>query len=157
MSRISFLLVVFFMNAGLTMPAFAEKPDKAPKSEKGGKGANHQGNASGSGGISVNVYFDDRDRDVIREYYGQEFRAGNCPPGLAKKNNGCLPPGQAKKWRIGHPLPGDVVFYDLPSSVIVRIGPPPSGYKYVRVAADVLMIAVGTGMVVDAIEDLSRM
>jgi len=22
---------------------------------------------------------------------------GNCPPGLAKKNNGCLPPGQAKK------------------------------------------------------------
>jgi hypothetical protein len=22
---------------------------------------------------------------------------GTCPPGLAKKNNGCLPPGQAKK------------------------------------------------------------
>ena len=22
---------------------------------------------------------------------------GNCPPGLAKKNNGCTPPGQAKK------------------------------------------------------------
>lgn len=22
---------------------------------------------------------------------------GNCPPGLTKKNNGCLPPGQAKK------------------------------------------------------------
>jgi hypothetical protein len=22
---------------------------------------------------------------------------GHCPPGLAKKNNGCLPPGQAKK------------------------------------------------------------
>ena len=22
---------------------------------------------------------------------------GNCPPGLAKKRNGCLPPGQAKK------------------------------------------------------------
>ena len=29
--------------------------------------------------------------------YGQ----GGCPPGLAKKNNGCLPPGQAKKLRIG--------------------------------------------------------
>jgi hypothetical protein len=22
---------------------------------------------------------------------------GRCPPGLARKNNGCLPPGQAKK------------------------------------------------------------
>ncbi len=28
----------------------------------------------------------------------------NCPPGLAKKNNGCLPPGQAKKM-IGAVLP----------------------------------------------------
>jgi len=28
----------------------------------------------------------------------------NCPPGLAKKNNGCLPPGQAKKM-IGAALP----------------------------------------------------
>ena len=38
----------------------------------------------------------------------------------------------------------------------VRIGPPPSGYKYVRVGADILMIAIGTSMVVDAISDLSR-
>jgi hypothetical protein len=25
------------------------------------------------------------------------YGAAGCPPGLAKKNNGCLPPGQAKK------------------------------------------------------------
>ena len=25
------------------------------------------------------------------------YGAGGCPPGLAKKHNGCLPPGQAKK------------------------------------------------------------
>ena len=31
---------------------------------------------------------------------------GNCPPGLAKKNNGCLPPGQAKKlYSVGQRLP----------------------------------------------------
>ena len=30
----------------------------------------------------------------------------HCPPGLAKKNNGCLPPGQAKKlYNIGQRLP----------------------------------------------------
>jgi hypothetical protein len=28
-------------------------------------------------------------------YYG--YGAGGCPPGLAKKHNGCMPPGQAKK------------------------------------------------------------
>ena len=25
------------------------------------------------------------------------YGAGGCPPGLLKKNNGCMPPGQAKK------------------------------------------------------------
>ena len=29
-----------------------------------------------------------------------------CPPGLAKKNNGCLPPGQAKKlYNVGQRFP----------------------------------------------------
>jgi hypothetical protein len=40
--------------------------------------------------------------------------------------------------------------------VPVQIGVPPSGYRYVRVASDILMIAIGTGMVVDAIRDLGR-
>jgi Ni/Co efflux regulator RcnB len=76
-------------------------------------------------------------------------------PGLAKKNNGCLPPGQAKKYAIGQPLPRDVVFYPVPSSVVVQLGAPPAGHKYVRVATDILLIAVGTSMVVDAIQDLA--
>ncbi|HEV2080136.1 MAG TPA: hypothetical protein VGR19_09630 [Allosphingosinicella sp.] len=28
---------------------------------------------------------------------GRRFGRNDCPPGLAKKNNGCMPPGQAKK------------------------------------------------------------
>ena len=28
---------------------------------------------------------------------GHGYTSNDCPPGLAKKNNGCLPPGQAKK------------------------------------------------------------
>jgi hypothetical protein len=34
------------------------------------------------------------------------------------------------------------------------IGLPPPGYRFVRVASDILMIAIGTGMVMDAIYDL---
>jgi hypothetical protein len=34
------------------------------------------------------------------------YGAGGCPPGLAKKNNGCRPPGQAKKlYNIGQRFP----------------------------------------------------
>ena len=38
----------------------------------------------------------------------------------------------------------------------MRLAPPPPNHRYVQVAGDVLMIAVGTGLVVDAIEDILR-
>jgi len=101
-------------------------------------------------------YFIDRHKIVIRDYYDNRYRAGRCPPGLAKKHNGCMPQGQVKNWQIGHPLPRNVIFYDLPPTVLYSIGPPPPGYRFVRVASDILMIAVGTGMVIDAINDLGR-
>ena len=81
---------------------------------------------------------------------------GFCPPGLVKKGSGCLPPGQAKLWRKGERLPQGVVYYDVPRSVVVTLGAPPPGYKYVRVASDILLIAIGTSMVIDAMEDLVR-
>lgn len=106
---------------------------------------------------AAGVHFADRHRTVANGYYAERFRTGRCPPGLAKKNNGCLPPGQAKKWAIGQPLPRDVIYYDLPRALVVELGPPPPRHRYVRVAADILLIAVGTGMVVDAIQDLGNM
>jgi Ni/Co efflux regulator RcnB len=36
----------------------------------------------------------------------------------------------------------------------MQIGSPPAGYRYVRVDNDILLIAAGTRMVVDAILDL---
>ena len=101
-------------------------------------------------------YFGERHRAVAHDYYSEQFHRGHCPPGLAKKHNGCMPPGQAKKWAVGRPLPKDVIFYDVPPTLIVQIGQPPAGHRYVRVATDILLIAVGTGMVMDAIEDIGR-
>jgi len=101
-------------------------------------------------------HFNDDTRRIIGDYYGKQARAGKCPPGLAKKNNGCLPPGQAKKWQVGRPLPREVIYYDVPPPLVVKIGPPPAGHRYVRVAGDILLIAIGTGMVIDAIQDLGR-
>jgi Ni/Co efflux regulator RcnB len=104
----------------------------------------------------IGVYFGESHRAVIREHYGEHGRAGFCPPGLAKKNNGCQPPGQARAWAVGRPLPRDMTYYPLEPSVQVRLGRPPAGYEFVRVASDILLIAVGTSMVMDAIQDLGR-
>ncbi|MDO8597226.1 MAG: hypothetical protein Q7R45_11445 [Sulfuricaulis sp.] len=102
-------------------------------------------------------HFEDRHRVIVHDYYDDQFRGGRrCPPGLAKKHNGCMPPGQAKKWHLGRPLPRDVIFYEVPQPLVLQIGLPPAGHRYVRVATDILMIAIGTGLVVDAIQDLGR-
>jgi Ni/Co efflux regulator RcnB len=124
-------------------PVLAAKPEWAGEGKGHSKGKEKK-------------HFDGDKRSYVRTYYEEEFRGGHCPPGLAKKHNGCMPPGQAKKWRMGQPLPRDVVIYDVPPALVIRIGTPPPGYKYVRVASDILLIAVGTRMVADAIVDLGR-
>jgi Ni/Co efflux regulator RcnB len=144
----------------LAAPALADKPPHAGNPSKGvekdvGKGGGPPG--KNDGGKHDGYKISTNDRDVIRRYYGDQFRAGNCPPGLAKKNNGCMPPGQAKKWGIGQRLPGDLAYYDLPRDLYSRLRPPGGGYKYIRAGADILMISVGTMMVVDAIENLTDM
>ena len=105
--------------------------------------------------VNIGGYFGERQRAAVYDYYGQPPRA-HCPPGLAKKGNGCQPPGQAKKWAMGRPLPRDVQYRPVEADVRVRLGNPPPGHEFVRVASDILLIAVGSAMVIDAIEDLQR-
>ncbi len=167
------LTLVAILGPMLAAPAHADKPSWAGE----GKSHKHENKDKHSGKTRVgdeqagspdrerqtpqrrpsDLGFDERDRLVIHDYYSGAFRSGKCPPGLAKKHNGCQPPGQARKWSRGRPLPRDVVIYDLPRAVLVRLGPPPAGHRYVRVASDILLIAVGSAMVVDALEDLGRM
>jgi Ni/Co efflux regulator RcnB len=99
--------------------------------------------------------FDDRHRAMIHEYYASHYRR-HCPPGLERRGDACVGRVAERRWVRGKPLPRDVVFYDLPPKLAVEVGPPPPGHRYVRVAGDILLIAVGTGLVVDAINDLGR-
>jgi len=165
-------LAIFIAGILAATPSLADKPPWAG----GGKGGKHgqkdwhenrEGNDWAHGGkppheqggqaVRERGYFDDHHRVIVHDYYAGQFQVGRCPPGLAKKHNGCVPPGQAKKWAMGQPLPRDVVIYGLPSTIIGQIGMPPAGYRYVRVANDILLISTGTRMVVDAILDLGGM
>ena len=99
--------------------------------------------------------FNGHDRDEVHRYWVDSYGRGNCPPGLAKKHNGCLPPGQAKKrYTVGHRLSERIVLVEPPPDLVVRIGPPPDGYRYAVVDGDLLKLAVGTLLVVDAIDGL---
>jgi Ni/Co efflux regulator RcnB len=67
-----------------------------------------------------------------------------------------MPPGQAKRWTVGQPLARNVVYYDVPPALVVEFGPAPRGYRYARVDSDILLIALGTGLVLDGIHNLGR-
>src|SRR4030095_8058869 len=65
--------------------------------------------------------------------YGYAY-GGGCPPGLAKKHNGCMPPGQAKKlynigqrWPLGYGHPWN--YNQIPYDMRTQYGLQP-GYNY---------------------------
>lgn len=90
------------------------------------------------------------DRNVLRKYVLAKYKK-NCPPGLAKKNPPCIPPGQSKKYKIGsHLQEGE--YQSLPNYIIEQLTPAPDYGRYVRVDQNVYLITEGTRKVLEAIE-----
>ena len=105
--------------------------------------------------IRAGAFFNDQHRSYARQYYTEHYgNARNCPPGLAKKNNGCMPPGQARKWDIGQPIPRGVAVYPVPQPVIRHLPPPPYGYRYARIGNDIVLVQQQNNIIVDIIVNL---
>jgi hypothetical protein len=153
------------------MPALAGKPDKSDKGKghgnsqgSQGKGQKDKSKHDGDGGWRIehddhdhSPRFSYQDRDYWRDYWHQEYQHGKCPPGLAKKHNGCMPPGQAKKrYQVGHPLPSGVVLVPVPAVLLPRLPVLSPGYRYGMIDGDLVKLAVGTLLVVDAIQGLTN-
>jgi hypothetical protein len=148
MSRISSILVIGLAAALAAGPARADE-------DHHGKPGKHDHDERGRG--RVETHFDETQRVAVHGWYTKQIEAGHCPPGLAKKHNGCMPPGLAKKhYAIGQPLPPAVVVLPVPPTLVVRLGPPPYGYQYGMVDGDIVKLALGTALVVDAIQGLTQ-
>lgn len=148
--------IALLVAASLSAPTFAGPPPWAGGGHKGGeehgRKSQHQEYQQDRVVVREGAYFTARQREAVHGYYASH----GCPPGLAKKHNGCMPPGQAKKaWAVGEPLPPTVVLAPVPQQIIVTLPPVPVGHRYVEVAGDILLIAAGTRMVVDGINGLA--
>lgn len=143
----------------MTTEAYA-KPDKEHgkghgkakgKEKSKGKGGKHHGDDD-----KIRISLDGDVRVRIEQLMGSHYRR-HCPPGLAKKHNGCRPPGQAKKYVIGQPLPGYVDYWPVPRDVLDLLPIAPHGSRYVWVDRDVLLISEATKKVLDATVILSAL
>ncbi len=129
---------------------------KADKhAEKAERKADKQAEKRHRENIKHGAYFDDRQRTYVRQYYTQQYADGRrCPPGLAKKNNGCMPPGQVRNWAVGQPIPRGVTVYSVPQPIIVHLPPAPYGYRYSRIGGDIVLVRIQGNLIVDIIQAL---
>jgi hypothetical protein len=108
------------------------------------------------GVLPTRLFVPDQDRMIVYQYYRAEFAAGRCPAGLIKTANGCFPVGEAPTlWVMGQPLPPAVTYQPVPPVLVQQLAPVPSGYGYVRIDNDVLLMDMSSRVVADVINDLS--
>jgi Ni/Co efflux regulator RcnB len=152
---VRFAVVVAAVAACAAVPVFAKDHDD-DKGHGHGKGREkHEERVEQRIEARQGVYFNDRHHDEVRHYYVEHYGGHKgCPPGLAKKHNGCMPPGQARRWEAGRPLPRDVVMYTVPAPVLTYLPPAPYGYRYQRVGGDLVLVHISDRLVVDVMFDL---
>ncbi|MDB5874372.1 MAG: hypothetical protein JWQ07_3814 [Ramlibacter sp.] len=148
-------------SAFLAVPAFAKDGDgkhdnkEEKHAQKDQKKAEKRAEKREREEIKHGAYFDDQQRTYARQYYSTHYGNGRaCPPGLARKNNGCMPPGQARHWDVGQPIPRGVTVYSVPQPVIVQLRPAPYGYRYARIGNDIVLVQTQNNLIVDIIQGL---
>jgi Ni/Co efflux regulator RcnB len=147
-----FLTILLFVVLFLApMAAYASPNNGKEWKQHTPSNRKHRDHNSGSEKIVIR----DSERTIIRKYIASDYRT-HCPPGLAKKHTGCLPPGQAKKrYVIGKPLSKGILFESVPQALLAQLQPIPAGYQYMMVDRDVLLISEASKQVIDAITLLS--
>ncbi len=91
------ILIAGALTLAFTGPLAA---DPGKSKEKGNGKSSHSTIKHGGAKASANAHRSSRNGVIMTDRYGRQYALdarGSCPPGLAKKNNGCNPPGQAKK------------------------------------------------------------
>jgi len=123
-----------------------------PALAKPGKGHGHGPAVHAKGKSGAHVRTRSRARTVATPNYG----ANACPPGLAAKGNGCLPPGQARKlFNVGQRIPTGYNFYTpysgIPLAYRDRYGIP-TGYQYIYRDRSVYVVDPTTSLVTRIID-----
>jgi hypothetical protein len=109
--------------------------------------AKDHGHGKHHGKEAVSFRYDDRDREIIRDWY--QNQDGNLPPGLAKKDR--LPPGLEKQLESRGTLPPGLQkrIRPCPPELERRLPPPPPGYAHTVIGGHIVLVNRKTYAVLD--------
>lgn len=107
------------------------------------------------GGARISIVFGPRDREIIRDYYRDQY--SNLPPGLAKRG-GNLPPGLQKHLERDGTLPPGLQkrVQPFPVELERRLPPLPPDYRRVTLGVDILIVNRRTQRILDIVHDILR-
>lgn len=86
-------------------------------------------------------YFDRGYVTIVHNYYGYNYH----PWGYS----GWRRPHRA--WSVGYAFPYGYDWYPVPYDLYYQLPPAPYGCRYVMVDRDILLIAISTGIILDAL------
>ncbi|HET8747366.1 MAG TPA: hypothetical protein VFM98_17335 [Ramlibacter sp.] len=109
--------------------ALDDREDNRVRADDVGKGTHFARKPLGPG-----AYFGDKVRVAVREYFDKHPVSGSAP-----------------RWQIGEALPAGQPVAAVPSAVRASLPKLPPGHQYLQVGGDILLVASGSKMVVDAI------
>ena len=103
-------------------------------------------------GRAGEIAISDNDKIVIGKYLNHHYK-NTCAWEHDLRVKTCVAPAPSAKrnFMIGYALPSDVTVKELPAPVVAYLRDVPSGYKYVQIENDVVLINASTNDVIDAV------
>ncbi len=100
------------------------------------------------------AFFGRRQKAQLLEYYEENRGPGECPRGMVKRGDKCESRIKERDWKLRQPLPSSEKPEDLPTPLLVKLGPPAPDHQYKRVGFDILLLKGPQNIVTDAVLDL---
>ena len=100
------------------------------------------------------AFFGRRQKAQILEYYEENRGPGECPRGMVKRGDKCESRIKERDWKLRQPLASSEKPEDLPTPLLLKLGPPAPDHQFKRVGFDILMLKGPQNIVTDAVLDL---
>ena len=94
----------------------------------------------------------ENDRATLVSYYRNDHANRTCPPDLIATPRGCE---MRPLWVLGERLDPLATYELLPERLLAQLGPPPDGYRYIRVGDHILLMVAATRIIRADVLDLS--
>ena len=95
------------------------------------------------------VFISETDKKNIKGFMERSYRS-TCPRGSVQIGRECKTDENKNQYVIGQPLAATVIVQPAPVELVETLQPVPTGYRYVEVGTDVLLVD-DQGMVLDAV------